>query len=204
MINGNDEAVTSAEWQQERDRRLLQNLIGGTSMTEHEDVKAARITRASIKKGREALGWSVDRLADNACVNMHRVLRVEDGTLQDEGLRTRLIQILKDRGVDFRDDEVFGPNSESALREIVLSSDDLSRLKAFETFGTVGAEMPASEASYFQRTDLGKHRFVELGSISQTIAFPSGPDHRTLGYMMARITARGEAWLKLREVFANG
>lgn len=171
-------------------------------------VEMARKGNA-IREARESIGWNEQRLADNACVNLHAIIRIERGERQDPILYDRLIQILKDRGVTFRDGEVFGPMHTSILEAIKIDELDIIRLRTFAAAGHVGMQIGMDDRDgiadivSIQHGQLIAHRFIEVGSVSQTVVFPSGTEHRAMAFQLARITPRGVAWLELHNHYVR-
>lgn len=159
------------------------------------DVTAMKKRGEEIKRGREALGWDQDRLAANATMEVPELVKHEQGTRGEK--HDLLVQILKDRGVQFRDNEVIGPMSDSVLTYITLREDDRKLLLDIDRDGKQGRQVEAEKIGLLVHSALAKEHLIELGTVQETISFPSGIEARLLPCQIVRVTSRGHAWIKL-------
>lgn len=92
-----------------------------------------------LRQGREALGWSLERMAANVLITPEELSAIEGRPVDESSVFVRsILQILQARGVKITADRVVGPIDDEAFAELPIGADDIADLRKINRCGRGG------------------------------------------------------------------
>lgn len=150
----------------------------------------------ALRAAREVLGWSLERVAANACIEVYEIEALERVPVHpSEGATKLLIQIFKDRGVRFN-------SQDGAIVSIVDGEDDLFAGFSFsmpdvELLGMLSAAYRPIEVARDMPSlrTLRMHRMIQVAVIYEVMDFEGDEVREVTGRFKVRLSKRGLAYM---------